>query len=118
MLKSGEFSMALENFLLRAYIALEKVDLKKQQVTKNKFSEQLVKILKLMYSCVSLRPDYILDQTEQQYSDRSKKSSTRVKLDHKLLLNDIAKDIYMEELFNRGIDEKKREKKPDFEEFK
>ena len=95
--------MALENYLLRAYIGLEKIDLTKQQVSRSKFSEQLVKILKLMYSCISLRPDYIEDQqnqTEQQLSDRSKKSSQRVKLDHQLLLMDIAKDIYMEELFN------------------
>ena len=82
MLAKGDFSLALENYLLRAYIALERIDHKKQQVTKNKFSEQLVKILKLMYSCISLSPDYIVDQqnqTEQQLSDRSRKS---VKLDH------------------------------------
>ena len=62
MLTKGDFSIALENYLLRAYIALEKIDLKKQQVSRSKFSEQLVKILKLMYSCISLRPDYIEDQ--------------------------------------------------------
>ena len=76
----------------------------------------MVKILKLMYVCIYLRPDYLLDQqqtlTEQSLSDRSKKSSTRVKLEHKLLLTDIAKDIYMEELFNRGIDANNRDKKP------
>jgi hypothetical protein len=78
MLSKGDFSLALENHILRAYIALEKTDLKKQQVSKNKFSEHMVKILKLMYSCISLRPDYIVDQqnqTDQQLSDRSKKSS-------------------------------------------
>ena len=62
MLTKGDFSMALENYLLRAYIGLEKIDLTKQQVSRSKFSEQLVKILKLMYSCISLRPDYIEDQ--------------------------------------------------------
>jgi hypothetical protein len=40
-----------------------------------------------------------------------------VRLEWKLLLKDIAKDIYMEELFNRGLDTSNREKKPTFEEY-
>jgi hypothetical protein len=64
MLMKGDFALALENYLLRAYISLERIDTKKQQVTKEKVQEQLVKILKLMYICFTLRPDYILDQSD------------------------------------------------------
>jgi hypothetical protein len=65
ILTKGDFTSALENFLLRAYISLERIDLNKHEISKNKFSEQMVKILKLIYVCISLRPEYIEDQWNQ-----------------------------------------------------
>jgi hypothetical protein len=38
-------------------------------------------------------------------------------LDHGLLLKDIAKDLYMEDLFNLGQDSKNRDLKPNFDKF-
>ena len=68
MLVNGDFLNALENNFLRAYISLERIDFQKSaspgqlDVTKSKSNEILVKILRALYICVSLRPDYIADQ--------------------------------------------------------
>lgn len=115
MLTEGNYFNALENSFMRAYISLERIEPKKggsesqQQLQKTIQNEILVKILKHMYVCISLRPDYIADQQQQdlqQLSGRSKKSSQRIKLDHKLLLEDIAKDIYMVDVYNLGKNSK------------
>lgn len=112
---SGNFQVALEEYLLRAYISLERIDIKRmckpQQLEKGKLlmSEQLVKILKLLYVAVSLCPEYISNQAASlstgsspasQDQDLQGKEPKPSRLDQELLLKHLAMDLYNEDIFN------------------
>ena len=62
---NGNFYVALDENLLRAYISLERLDVKRmckphqQEKVKLLMSEQLVKILKLLYVAISLCAEYV-----------------------------------------------------------
>lgn len=113
---SGNFYVALEENLLRAYISLERIDIKRtwkphqQERVKLLMSEQLVKILKLLYVAVSLCPEYVSDRVAASMSTSSSPASQDQdlqgkkpmppRLDQELLLKDLAQDLFNEDIFN------------------
>lgn len=113
---SGNFYVALDEYLLRAYISLERLDVTRmckpqaQEKVKLLMSEQLVKILKLLYVAVSLCPEYVSDQVAASLSTSSSpasqdqnlqgKTPKPPRLDQELLLQHLAQDLYNEDIFN------------------
>ena len=103
---SGNFYVALDEYLLRAYISLERLDITRmckpqaQEKVKLLISEQLVKILKLLYVAVSLCPEYVSDQVAASLSTSSSpasqdqnlpgKAPKPPRLDQELLLQHLA----------------------------
>ena len=81
-----------------------------QEKVKLLISEQLVKILKLLYVAVSLCPEYLQDQLAlslstssspaSQDQDHHTKSPKPPKLDHELLLLHLAQELYNEDIFS------------------
>lgn len=76
-MRAGDFHAALEQSLLRAYCALERIDVRKLAKSTNyhqlkcKHRESLVKILKGIYACISLIPDFILDSLNNNSTNLS-----------------------------------------------
>jgi len=115
MKDEGNFIVALDNFIMRAYISIERIDLEKANLSldrkyvKDFASLTMVKILKLLYICLYVHPEFVeqLKEMSGAKSQRSRSSGSareqREKLNHKSLLNQIATDLYMEESFNLGI---------------
>lgn len=113
---SGNFYVALDENLLRAYISLERIDIKRMykphqhEKVKLLVSEQLVKILKQLYVSISLCPEYLSDQVAASLSASSSPASQDQnlhgkkpqppRLDQELLLKHLAQDLYNEDIFN------------------
>ena len=89
---------ALEGSLLKSYCAIERIDINKYPADQResctlKKSENFVKILKLIYVCLSILPDYcqeLLASVLETSSSNSSNRSSKVKLDQSMLLKHIA----------------------------
>jgi hypothetical protein len=94
ILEKANCKEVLDQYLLRALVALERLDNSKESDSEQaKASEQMVKILRLIYVCLTLDPSYL---------DELNSEERAIKLNHAQLLHDIAHEIYVEEFYNLG----------------
>lgn len=95
MLKEADFVSALNLFLLKAYISIQRIDysaIKEQELEafKMKVQEQYLKILKLMYVCIRCEQENAISFTKE--------------VDVALLEKHLLMEIYVEDLYNLGKD--------------
>lgn len=94
MYQEGDYEDALNQFLFRAFISLEKYEVPDTETARFQANEVTCKILKLMYVCLKLQPGYL--DSLQQVKDESEVP----KLELQDVLFQIAADIQKLEFFN------------------
>lgn len=69
MLQEKKYADTLDQYLLRAYIALEKIESPKNPSVQFAITDLNVKTLKLIYACLHLCPKYVKDILKEKEED-------------------------------------------------
>ena len=102
MFENADFKQAMDVHLLRAYICLSNIDFQEvsshsQQVVKFKMQELEVKLLKLIFVCLSL-----LGQSYLERLEREANVGNNIILGN--CLKEIAMDAYLNDVHNNQVD--------------